>query len=226
MVPCGQQRRKGRSVGVILVLCRNQAARVAIGFRERQSASAHNFNSGRPGDTRRNEGVFWRYIPTWHGLRVHVAIFWADNRGNGAALNKLTTTKCPASAVIMEFAAYSKKIGKRVAVDWSHRAANQEAGERAFQAAKSEGGLPHGCVTQERRRPEELLRGVQTRGEHRNEDLICKTMDRCHRRPWVIRSSLSYRSRSLSRAHCLGLKNFATARKFQSTTAWQGCAAQ
>ena len=34
-----------------------------------------------------------------------------DNRGNGAALNKLMTTRYPASAVLMELAACSKKTG-------------------------------------------------------------------------------------------------------------------
>ena len=39
-----------------------------------------------------------------------------DNRGNGAALNKMMTTKYPASAVLMELAAYSKKMGLKASV--------------------------------------------------------------------------------------------------------------
>ena len=50
-----------------------------------------------------------------------------DNRGNGAALNKLMTTKYPASAVLMELAAYSKKMGLKASVEWSPREANREA---------------------------------------------------------------------------------------------------
>ena len=47
-----------------------------------------------------------------------------DNRET--ALNKLMTTKYPTSAVLMELAAYSKKMGKKASVEWSPRA-NREA---------------------------------------------------------------------------------------------------
>ena len=50
-----------------------------------------------------------------------------DNRVNGAALNKLMTTMYPASAVLMELAAYSKMVGLRASVEWSPREANREA---------------------------------------------------------------------------------------------------
>ena len=47
--------------------------------------------------------------------------------GTGAALNKLMTTRYPASAVLMEFAAYSKKMGLKASVEWSPQEANREA---------------------------------------------------------------------------------------------------
>ena len=43
-----------------------------------------------------------------------------DNRGNGA-------TRYPASAVLMELAAYSKKMGLKASVEWSPWEANREA---------------------------------------------------------------------------------------------------
>ena len=50
-----------------------------------------------------------------------------DNRGNGAALNMLMTTRYPASAVLVELAASSKKMGLRASAEWSPREANREA---------------------------------------------------------------------------------------------------
>ena len=41
--------------------------------------------------------------------RVTVAPTWTDNRGNGAALNKLMSTKYPVSAVLVELASYMKE---------------------------------------------------------------------------------------------------------------------
>ena len=58
--------------------------------------------------------------------RSSIRIVPTDNRGNGAALNKLMTTRYPASAVLMELA-YSKKMGLRASVEWSPREANREA---------------------------------------------------------------------------------------------------
>ena len=45
--------------------------------------------------------LFHGEIPAPHRSRVLVAPTWTDNRGNGAALNKLMTTGFPASAVLM-----------------------------------------------------------------------------------------------------------------------------
>ena len=59
--------------------------------------------------------------------RVTVAPTWTDNRGNGAALNKLMSTKYPASAVLMELASYMKEQSLKVLVEWSPRSGNQEA---------------------------------------------------------------------------------------------------
>ena len=56
-----------------------------------------------------------------------VAPTWTDNRGNGSALNKLMSTKFPASAVLMELATYTKRMGMKVLVGWTPRAGNREA---------------------------------------------------------------------------------------------------
>ena len=47
------------------------------------------------------------------------------------AFNKLMTNKFPDSAVIVEFATYTKKIGVRAVVEWSPPAAHHEADELA-----------------------------------------------------------------------------------------------
>ena len=52
---------------------------------------------------------------------------WTDNRGNGSALNKLMTTKYPASAVVMELAAHLKHRRMRANVQWAPRTTNHEA---------------------------------------------------------------------------------------------------
>ena len=59
--------------------------------------------------------------------KVVVAPTWTDNRGNGAALNKLMSTKFPSSAVLMELAAHLRKTGIKAEVHWAPRTANREA---------------------------------------------------------------------------------------------------
>ena len=59
--------------------------------------------------------------------RVRIAPTLTDNRGNGAALNKLMTTKFPASALLMELACYMKKMSIRPVVEWIPREGNKEA---------------------------------------------------------------------------------------------------
>ena len=59
--------------------------------------------------------------------RVRIAPTLTDNRGNGAALNKLMTTKFPASALLMELACYMKKMSIRAVVEWAPREGNKEA---------------------------------------------------------------------------------------------------
>ena len=44
---------------------------------------------------------------------------WTDNRGNGAALNKLMTTRFPASAVLMELASHMKAMALKVQLEWT-----------------------------------------------------------------------------------------------------------
>ena len=56
-----------------------------------------------------------------------VAPTWTDNRGNGSALNKLMSTEFTTSAVLMELATYTKKMGMKVLVEWTPRAGTREA---------------------------------------------------------------------------------------------------
>ena len=55
---------------------------------------------------------------------IRVVPTWTDTRGNGAALNRLMTTRFPASAVIMEMAAFMKKAALKAQVEWSPRSGN------------------------------------------------------------------------------------------------------
>ena len=50
-----------------------------------------------------------------------------DNRGNGAVLNKLMSTRFPSSALLMELASYMKSRGLRPIVEWAPREFNREA---------------------------------------------------------------------------------------------------
>ena len=59
--------------------------------------------------------------------RVRIAPTLTENRGNGAALNKLMPTKFPASAVLMELACYMKKMSIRAVVEWASREGIMEA---------------------------------------------------------------------------------------------------
>ena len=54
-----------------------------------------------------------------------------DNRGNGAALNKLMTTRFPSSALLMEMGSYMKARGMRAIVKWAPREFNKEADQLA-----------------------------------------------------------------------------------------------
>ena len=71
--------------------------------------------------------VYCGEVPGVCRSRVRVAPATTDNRGNGAAVNKLMTTRYAASVVLMELAAYSKKMGLSASVEWSPREANREA---------------------------------------------------------------------------------------------------
>ena len=70
---------------------------------------------------------FFGDTPLPHRMMVQVTPTWIDNRGNGSALNKLMTTRYPASAVVMELAARLKKMALKVTVQWAPRAGNKEA---------------------------------------------------------------------------------------------------
>ena len=54
-----------------------------------------------------------------------------DNRGNGAVLNKLMTTRFPSSALLMEMGSYMKGRGMRAIVEWAPREFNKEADQLA-----------------------------------------------------------------------------------------------
>ena len=75
--------------------------------------------------------VFYREGTSQRRTKVLVMPTWTDNRGNGAALNKLMTTRYPASAVLMELAYHMKASSMKVQVEWTPRSGNQEADEFA-----------------------------------------------------------------------------------------------
>ena len=60
-------------------------------------------------------------------MRVLIVPSITDNRGNGAVLNKLMSTKFPSSAVLMELASFMKHRGMRAIVEWAPRECNREA---------------------------------------------------------------------------------------------------
>ena len=59
--------------------------------------------------------------------KVMVVPSVTDNRGNGAVLNKLMSTKYPSSAVLMELAVYLKRRRIRTIVEWAPREFNRES---------------------------------------------------------------------------------------------------
>ena len=65
--------------------------------------------------------------PDHDEMRVLIVPSITDNRGNGAALNKLMSTKFPSSAVLMELASFMKHRGMRAIVEWAPRECNREA---------------------------------------------------------------------------------------------------
>ena len=71
--------------------------------------------------------AFYGNNPSEGGTKVQVMPTRTDNRGNGAALNKLMTTRYPASALIMEMSAYFTRMHIKALVNWTPRTANREA---------------------------------------------------------------------------------------------------
>ena len=71
--------------------------------------------------------VYYGDEPRKNRSSIRIVPTTTDNRGNGAALNKLMTTRYPANAVLMEFAAYSQKMGSKASAECSSWEANREA---------------------------------------------------------------------------------------------------
>ena len=65
--------------------------------------------------------------PRERHTRVQIVPTITDNRGNGALLDKLMSTKFPASAVLMELASYMRRMSLRTVVVWVRREGNKEA---------------------------------------------------------------------------------------------------
>ena len=63
--------------------------------------------------------------------RVQIVPTITNNRGNGAQLNKLVSTKFPSSAVLMELATCMRKMSLRTVVEWAPREGNKEADKLA-----------------------------------------------------------------------------------------------
>ena len=66
-------------------------------------------------------------IPRERHMRVQTVPTITDNRGNGALLNNMMSTKFPASAVLMELASYMRRMSLRTVVEWAPREGNKEA---------------------------------------------------------------------------------------------------
>ena len=102
-----------------LVVFGNQESRFPMGLRKRGPPILGHFhprgvsNSGRAPDS--------------DDTRVLIVPSITDNRGNGAVLNKLMSTRFPSSAVLMELASYMKTREMRTIVEWAPREFNREA---------------------------------------------------------------------------------------------------
>ena len=63
--------------------------------------------------------------------KIRLQPTWTDNRGNGAALNKLMSTQFPLNAVVMELAVRCKRSRIVLVVGWTPRQFNREADDLA-----------------------------------------------------------------------------------------------
>ena len=99
-----------------------------MGLRQVVQATAGYLDSGGACNPHSAEGtVRYGEEPGRDQSRVMVVPSTTDNKANNAVLNKLLTTKFPASAVLMELAVYMKKMSLRTVVEWSPRTGKQEA---------------------------------------------------------------------------------------------------
>ena len=112
MVPKTQQQWICRSRDFTEVLKGNNRGGVAMGPREGEQGSTH-----------------LEALAVLVALKLQFGETPGEGRssGNGAALNKLMTTKFPASALPMELSRYMKKMSIRTVVVWVPREWNKEA---------------------------------------------------------------------------------------------------
>ena len=66
------------------------------------------------------------FLPNTQRTKLVVIPSYTNNRGNGALLNKLMTSKYPLSALLMEFNEQLRRSGVRPHVRWAPREANRE----------------------------------------------------------------------------------------------------
>ena len=59
-------------------------------------------------------------------MAVTLVPTFTNNRGNGAALNKLTSTKYPSSALLVDMSSFLKKRKLKALVEWAPRESNRE----------------------------------------------------------------------------------------------------
>ena len=83
-------------------------------------------------------------MPDPDDTRVLIVPSITDNRGNGAVLNKLMSTRFPSSALLMEMASYMKSRGLHAIVEWAPREFNREADSLAN--GDTSAFLIHRCV--------------------------------------------------------------------------------
>ena len=71
--------------------------------------------------------AFYGETPQANRTTVQILPTWTENRGNGALLNKLMSTKTPICAVLMELPPLMQELEQKTTVNWTPRTANREA---------------------------------------------------------------------------------------------------
>ena len=79
--------------------------------------------------------------------RVTLVPTYTENRGNGAALNKLMSTKFPATALLMEMSSHLKQKKIKAVVDWTPRRSGSPRERRYYRLQPRHGDEAEGGGT-------------------------------------------------------------------------------